>query len=165
MNPARGGWLIGLTLVAAMPLAILNVPLVTPEWLFLLRPDWAVGVLFFWAVTAPRRVGVFSAWFVGLFFDVLLGPSYTLGLHGICFAATVFIGSHFHAWLQTTHVVQQALVLGVVVLAVQATKGVARLLASGIEFSVFISMTALTTMVAYLLLGPPLRRLAERYVR
>ena len=164
MNPVRGGWLIGLTMVGAMLLAVLNLPGGTPDWLFWLRPDWAVAALFFWSITTPRRVGVFSAWFAGLFFDVLLGPSYALGLHGVCFAATVFIGTQFHVWLQTSHVAQQALVLGVIVLAVQAIKGVVRLLA-GVDFSALMPLTALMTILAYLLLRPLLRPLADRYVR
>ena len=165
MNPANGGWLILLTLIGAMLLAVASLPYAAPDWLMWLRPEWAIAAFFFWSVTTPARVGLFSAWFAGLFFDALLGPSYPLGLHGFCFAATVFIGTQFQPRLQATDGLQQAAVLGAIVLGVQIVKSLARLLLAGVDLSVLLPLPALTTILVYPLLTLVLRPLAERYVR
>lgn len=165
MNPTRGGWLIFLSLVGTMWLAVAALPAGTPDWLAWLRPDWAVAAFFFWAVTAPKRVGMFSAWFVGLFFDALLGPSYGLGLHGAFFAATVAIGKQFQLRLQLYNVMQQAAILAAIVLCVGVAKGLLRSFAAGIDFTMLTAVTGATTMLVYPLLVLLLRPLADRYVR
>ena len=165
MNPTKGGWLIVLTMIGAMLLAVLDFRAGAPDWLTWLRPDWAIATLFFWALTTPARVGIFSAWCTGLFFDVLLGPSHTLGLHGACFAATVFIGTQFHERLRAYSIVQQTLVLGVIVLSVQVTKSLVRLLVADVDLSWLMPTTMLTTMLAYPLLLLALRPLADRLVQ
>ncbi|MDE0658883.1 MAG: rod shape-determining protein MreD [Gammaproteobacteria bacterium] len=118
MNPLRGGWLILLSLVGAMVLAVARVD-AGPDWLAWLRPDWAIAVMFYWGVAAPSRVGPMSAWVAGLFFDVLLaGP---LGLTGICLAFATYIAkrleerlSLYTLWQQMAVVLGIALVIGLV---------------------------------------------------
>lgn len=111
MNPLHGGWLILVSLVCAMVLAVARLEGV-PEWLAWLRPDWAVAVMFFWGVTTPSRVGPMSAWVVGLFFDVLVaGP---LGLTGICLAFATYVAKRFEERLSLYTVWQQmAVVFGI----------------------------------------------------
>jgi len=54
LSPLHGGWLILVSLVAAMVLAVARVE-GGPDWLAWLRPDWAVAVLFFWGVAGNRE--------------------------------------------------------------------------------------------------------------
>ena len=69
----HGGWVIVLTLVVGLMLAI--VPL--PEWAQGLRPEWPLLVLVYWCLALPQRVGVGVSWLVGLCMDVLSGALLT----------------------------------------------------------------------------------------
>ena len=62
MNPTQGGWLILLSLVVALLLAVVHLPESWPQWLGWLRPAWVIMVLFFWVMELPPRVGLVSAW-------------------------------------------------------------------------------------------------------
>ena len=164
MNPTKGGWLIPLSLLAAMALRIAPLPGEPPEWVGWLRPDWAVALFFYWTVTMPGRTGMLSAWLAGLLFDALLGGSYPLGLHGAGFAFTVFVATALRARLQMYSRRQQAAVVAALVLAVQLFQSSVRLVALDVDFSVFIALSALVTMLVYPLLAWVLRSPVERFV-
>ena len=84
MNPAQGGWLILASLVVAMVLAIFHLPETWPQWLGWLRPAWVPLFVFFWVMALPHRLGLVSAWIVGIFVDVLFGDP--IGLNGAVLA-------------------------------------------------------------------------------
>lgn len=165
MNPFNGGWLIPLTLIGAMVLAVARLPIDTPQWVLWLRPEWALAALFCWTVVAPERTGMASAWVAGLFFDALLGPSHPLGLHGACFAFTVFVAAQLYERLRMYNVLQQAAVAFVVVLAAEAFKTLVRsILANDIEWSWLVALPAVSTMLVYPLVAAIVRPLADRFM-
>ena len=47
MSFAKGGWLIPLSLLVAMVLAIARLPGELPQWVDGLRPAWALALLFY----------------------------------------------------------------------------------------------------------------------
>ncbi len=59
---ARGTWAIVVSFVVAFMLTA--VPL--PDWAVSWRPDWVALVLAYWCLALPRRIGVLTAWFIGL---------------------------------------------------------------------------------------------------
>ena len=119
MNPLQGGWLIAVSLVGAMILAVARVG-AGPDWLAWFRPDWAVAVMFYWGAAAPSRVGPMSAWIAGLFFDVLVaGP---LGLTGICLAFATYVAKRFEERLRFYSWIQQMAVVLVMAALVQLMK-------------------------------------------
>ena len=77
-----------LTLAGALILTVVHAPLAWPDWLGWLRPGWVVLVVFFWVMELPHRIGLVSAWIVGLLVDVLYADP--LGLNGLVLAATVW---------------------------------------------------------------------------
>jgi len=164
MNPTNGGWLILLTLIAAMILTVAELPIGEAHWLRWLGPDWSLAVLFFWAIAAPARIGMVSAWCVGFFFDALLGASHPFGLHGIGFAFTVFVVGRLHQRLGMVNVVQQSALLLALALAVQVFKGLVRAFLVDGELSPLLALPAVTTVLVYPLLATILRRLADRFV-
>ena len=159
MNPLHGGWLILVSLVGAMVLAVVRVE-GGPDWLTWLRPDWAVAVMFFWGVAAPSRVGPMSAWVAGLFFDVLVaGP---LGLTGICLAFATYIAKRFEERLNLYTVWQQVAAVFGIAAVIQLVKRTALFLLD-IEWSVWAVLgptltTALVYPVVALLLSVAARR-------
>ena len=146
MNPLQGGWLILLSLVGAMVLAVVRVE-AGPDWLLWFRPDWAVAVMFYWGVCAPSRVGPLSAWIAGLFFDVLVaGP---LGLTGICLAFATYVAKRFHERLSLYTPWQQMAAVLVIGAVVQLVKRAA-LVMLDIDWSVWAVVgPTLTTALIY----------------
>jgi len=71
----RGTWVIAVSVMLAALLAF--VPL--PPWLEVWRPKWMTLVVVYWVIALPHRVGLFSAWCIGIFTDVLEGT--LLGLN------------------------------------------------------------------------------------
>lgn len=109
MNPGQGGWLILLTIVLAMVLAILHLPQAWPEWLSWMRPAWVALVLFFWVLELPHRIGLIAAWSIGLAMDVLYADP--LGLNGVLLAALTFIAWRFYERLRMYSVLQHCVLL------------------------------------------------------
>ena len=163
MNPANGGWLIWLTLIAAMILTVAEAPVGNVEWLRWLRPDWALAVLFFWAIAAPTRIGMIFAWCIGFCFDALLGASYPFGLHGVGFAFAVVVVGRLHQRLRMINIVQQSALLFGLALAVQVFKSLVRALLVEGELSPFLVLPAVATALVYPLVAMLLRRLSDRF--
>ncbi len=114
MNPTQGGWLILATLVAALLLAVVHLPEAWPQWLGWLRPAWVVMVVFFWVMELPHRMGLVTAWLVGLLLDVLYADP--LGLNGVVLASVTYLGWRFYERFRMYSIVQQGVVLFAVVL-------------------------------------------------
>ena len=114
MNPAKGGWLILLSVAVALILAVVHLPESWPQWLGWLRPAWVAVVVFFWVMELPHRLGLISAWLVGLAADVLQADP--LGLNGILLAAITYIAWRFYERLRMYSVIQQCGVVFVLVL-------------------------------------------------
>ncbi|WP_144391485.1 rod shape-determining protein MreD [Pleionea sediminis] len=79
MNPvARNNyWVIIASFATAMLLDTLPLPkFISPYW-----PEWLAMVLLYWVVALPQRVGIMTAWVVGLFVDALQGA--VLGLNAL----------------------------------------------------------------------------------
>ncbi len=104
-----GLWVIALTFVVAMILAIVPLPDSVPVELGYLRPQWVVLVLIYWVIALPRRVGILVAWSVGLIVDVLLGS--LLGQHGIAFIVVAYIASSLYQRLRMFSLWQQSMIV------------------------------------------------------
>jgi len=120
VNPSAGGWLILLTLLVAMVLAVLHLPETWPEWLGWLRPAWVAMVIFYWVMALPHRLGLISAWLVGLLLDVLQADP--LGLNGVLLAGITYIAWRFYERLRMYSIVQQCGIVFLVVLAGESVR-------------------------------------------
>ena len=109
MNPSNGGWLIALTVFLGLILSGLHLPEHWPQWLGWLRPAWVVLVLFFWVLEVPHRVGLISAWAVGLLLDVLQAD--LLGLNGMVLAGVTYFTWKFNERIRMYSVLQQCSVV------------------------------------------------------
>jgi len=79
-----------LSLLSALVLAI--VPL--PAAIVVYRPDWVPIVLIFWSLMAPERVGLVTAFLMGLALDTLSGA--LLGQHAFAMITVVYLSVRFH---------------------------------------------------------------------
>src|SRR5690606_16128595 len=95
-------WVILLTCVLASFLTM--VPM--PEWLEPYRPEWVALTLIYWVIALPHRVGLFFAWILGFFMDVLEGS--LLGLNAVALALIAYIALSLYQRLRMFTPLQQS---------------------------------------------------------
>ena len=104
-----GPVIIVLTFLAAMILSIMQMPDGVPAELGYVRPDWVALVLIYWVIALPHRVGVVTAWVMGLMMDILIGS--LIGQHALGYIIIVYIAASLYQRLRMFSVWQQAAVL------------------------------------------------------
>ena len=80
---SRGSWFIIASLIVSYILTM--TPMV--EWLSYGRPLWVVLLIIYWVSSLPTRVGIWFAWFAGLYLDVLLDTPFGINALGLSFIA------------------------------------------------------------------------------
>lgn len=86
-----------------------------PSWALWLRPAWLLLLLIYWSMMLPNRVGVGTAWFLGLFIDVLNGT--LLGEHALAYTVIIYLASRMSIRLRMSPWLQQTVsILGFVFL-------------------------------------------------
>ena len=83
-----------------------------PAWLEPLRPDWVALVLIYWCLAMPDRIGLGTAWLVGLLLDVVYGS--LLGQHALAKTLVAFLVLKLHLRIRIFPAWQQALVVGLI---------------------------------------------------
>ncbi|MCZ6457879.1 MAG: rod shape-determining protein MreD [Gammaproteobacteria bacterium] len=147
MNPSHGGWLILLTIALAMVLAIFHVPESWPQWLGWLRPAWLAMVVFYWVMELPHRLGLISAWVIGLLLDVLYADP--LGLNGFLLAAITYVVWRFYERLRMYSIVQQCIVVFLLVLVTESLRIVVQDVAWSRGWSWGVILPALMSMLTW----------------
>jgi len=104
----RNGWVIWLSLVLALLLGV--APL--PTFMEIGRPLWVALFLSYWVLYLPHRVGMTTAWVLGLLQDVLYGS--LLGQNALILTLIIFLVLSLHQRLRMFPLWQQSLVLLVV---------------------------------------------------
>jgi rod shape-determining protein MreD len=109
-------WLTpALTLIAALILAALPLP----DAVAAFRPDWAVVVLLYWSLVAPRRYGLLTALWLGLALDTLSGA--LLGQHALALLIVVYLSQRFYFRIRVFPVSQLAVTVVLLLTTYQFT--------------------------------------------
>ncbi len=95
--------LLPISLVSALVLAIVPLPVAVVAY----RPDWVPLVLIFWALMAPERIGLITAFAMGLALDTLSGA--LLGQHALAMVTVVYLSMRFHLRIRVFPVWQLSL--------------------------------------------------------
>lgn len=103
MSRPRRSWVIALSLLAALMLTLLPLP----GWAMLARPEWVMLVLIYWCLAMPHRVGIGTAWIMGLLLDAATGT--LLGQHALAFALVAYITLKLYMRIRLFTLWQQAL--------------------------------------------------------
>lgn len=98
----HGTWFIALTLIIASLLGVMPLP----GWLEVWRPEWIALVLVYWVIALPHRIGLFTAWTVGFFVDVLEGS--LLGLNAIALTLIAYVALSLYQRLRMFTPLQQS---------------------------------------------------------
>jgi rod shape-determining protein MreD len=73
-------------------LVLAVVPL--PDLVAPFRPDWVAVILIYWALAAPRRFSLVTAFLMGLALDTLMGA--LLGQHALALLLVVYLAERFY---------------------------------------------------------------------
>jgi rod shape-determining protein MreD len=105
---SRNTWLIAFSFVIGLLLSVLPLP----DFMQVGRPLWLALLLAYWTLFLPARVGMLSAWGLGLAMDVLYGN--LLGQNALVLTLVVFLVQTLSRRLRMFPLWQQSLVLLVV---------------------------------------------------
>jgi rod shape-determining protein MreD len=105
---ARNGWVIWLSLALGLLLSVSPLP----EFMQIGRPLWVALFLTYWVLALPHRVGMTTAWVLGLAQDVLLGT--LLGQNALILTLITFLVLSLHQRMRMFPMWQQSMVLMVV---------------------------------------------------
>ncbi len=110
MSRIRTGWVLPASLVLALVLGLLPLPLALQPY----RPYWLALVLAYWIVETPDRAGLGLAFVCGVVADVVYGG--ILGEQALRLVVFGFILQRFRARLRFFLPWQQALAIGALLL-------------------------------------------------
>jgi len=123
MSRIRRGWVLPASVLLALLLALLPLPLMAQP----LRPYWLALVLAYWVIEEPERVGLGFVFIMGLIADISFGG--LLGEQALRLVVMAFILQRFRARLRFFPLSQQALAMGGLLLN-------DRIVASAIHFAI-----------------------------
>jgi|TARA_B110000908_G_scaffold142724_1_gene171103 rod shape-determining protein MreD len=109
VNQGSGHWVITSTLLAAVMLSILPMPL----WAQWGRPAIVAMVLIYWVIALPEHVGIGVAWTVGLLQDIVAGTP--LGQNALALSVVAYLALILYQRLRMFTPVQQAVVVFVLI--------------------------------------------------
>ena len=147
---------IGGSLLAAMVLAMVPVRDELLGW----WPAWPLLVIIYWCLTSPGRVGIFTAWLVGLLLDGASGG--TLGQQALSMALVAYLCLLSHQrWRRFTQVQFAGLVFGLVTLNQFVDYWLASITGTAGDLMPWLTMAVASTL-AWVALYPLLNRLGRR---
>ena len=123
MNTTRPGevFIIMLSFFLAMVLSIIPLSSAIPPVLGYLRPDWVALILMWWVIVMPQKVGLLTAWILGLMMDVLLDTM--LGQHALALVVIAYLTISFHQQLRLFSIWQLVMVVFAMLLLNQVING------------------------------------------
>ena len=109
--------IIASTFLLAMILSVVSLPQSIPIELAYVRPEWITLVLIYWVIALPKRIGMRTAWIVGILTDVLLGT--LLGQHALIYMLVAYISYTLYQRLRMMPIWQQSLFVFAIILLSQ----------------------------------------------
>ncbi|CAH0991067.1 Rod shape-determining protein MreD [Sinobacterium norvegicum] len=109
MIEAQGRWVIYGSFAIAFLLAV--VPM--PHWLVFARPEWLVMFLIYWVMALPHRVGVGTAFILGLLLDGLRGE--IMGQNALALVVVSYICLNVYQRMRNFSLWQQAMLVFILV--------------------------------------------------
>jgi len=79
------------------------------EWVNYFRPLWVLLLLLYWVQVAPSKLGIVTAFIIGLLLDVLFDD--VLGMHALALSFLSFVMYLLHRRLRVSSTLQQVLVV------------------------------------------------------
>jgi rod shape-determining protein MreD len=99
----RGVFTIYFSFLIALMLSVMPLPDNLQWW----RPEWVLLILLYWIVAFPDRIGIGTAWVVGLLLDVLEGN--LLGMNAFSLTVVAYVAQLSYQRIQMFAWPQQVL--------------------------------------------------------
>jgi rod shape-determining protein MreD len=106
----QNGAVILVVFLTALGLTVMPLP----DWAKDFRPQWVPLVLIYWCLALPQRVGVGTAWTLGIGEDVITGT--LLGQHALGLSLTAFLTLRLHQRIRIFPLWQQSITVLVLLL-------------------------------------------------
>jgi rod shape-determining protein MreD len=139
----KSNLIIAMTFVVGFILSALPLPETIVDW----RPCWLAMLLIYWCMALPERVGILSAWLLGLLFDVQ--QSFILGQHALGFIFLAYVIIKNHKRMRVYPLLQQSLVVCLYLLIFQAIMLLVMLLSGTITYTWLYWLPAFTSMLIW----------------
>jgi len=139
----KSNLIIAMTFVVGFVLSALPLPETIIDW----RPCWLAMLLIYWCMALPERVGILSAWLLGLLFDVQ--QSFILGQHALGFIFLAYVIIKNHKRMRVYPLLQQSLVVCLYLLIFQAIMLLVMLLSGTITYTWLYWLPAFTSMLIW----------------
>ena len=104
----------GVVILILFLIALVLTVMPLPDWVRDFRPQWVTLMLIYWCLALPQRIGVGTAWTLGVFEDVLTGT--LLGQHALGLSVTAFLALRLHQRIRIFPLWQQSLSVFVLLL-------------------------------------------------
>lgn len=105
---AKNGWVVWFSFAVGLLLSVSPLP----QFMEIFRPLWLALLLAFWALMLPHRIGMTTAWMLGLAEDVLYGT--LLGQNAMILTLITFLVMSLQQRMRTFPMWQQSLVILVI---------------------------------------------------
>ncbi|MCH8105562.1 MAG: rod shape-determining protein MreD [Proteobacteria bacterium] len=106
-----------LVIVLSFIIGLILMILPLPDWVQIYRPHWVALILIYWSMALPKRVGLWSAFFIGLLVDTAQGT--LLGQHAMALVIIVYININFYQRVRVLSLAQQAIYVFVLLAMIQ----------------------------------------------
>lgn len=106
----QNGAVILVVFLTALGLTVMPLP----EWAKDFRPQWVPLALIYWCLALPQRVGMGTAWSLGILEDVITGT--LLGQHALGLSLVAFLTLRLHQRIRIFPLWQQSITVLVLLL-------------------------------------------------
>lgn len=96
------------TIIISLMFALMPLPVAIEAW----KPEWIALTLIYWAITLPKQISLFLAWFLGLLIDTLYGT--ILGQHALGFTIVLYFAMRFSERINPQIIWQQLFMISLV---------------------------------------------------
>ncbi|MDE0757416.1 MAG: rod shape-determining protein MreD [Pseudomonadales bacterium] len=159
---SKGSWVIVSSLFIALILTILPLPDGVPREMGYLRPDWLGLVIVYWTLALPDRIGLLTAFFVGLLADLISGS--LLGLHAMGMVMVSSFALAAYQRIRMLAVWQQAILILLILTLVQIVSLLITVQLSGRTFSWLTFLIPLVSALVWPWIFLGLRALRRRFI-
>lgn len=146
-----------LSLLLALCLQVMPLP---DPWL-IWRPDWLGLMLIYWCVAAPRRVGVFHGFVLGLLLDLIEGSP--LGQNALVFSLLAYLSLLVYQRMRTYALLQQAVLVFVLLGIAQLIEQWLRTISGPFSINLVFLLSALIGALLWPWLFTMLQALRRRF--
>lgn len=148
-----------LLLSLSVAFVLATIPL--PGILALMRPEWVLLVLLYWLIALPDRIGLITAWTVGLLVDLVAGG--LLGQHALTYVLAAFFAVSLHQQFRMFSLIQQTLLIGTALVVYQLIDASISQISGNASFQMLDFLPVLSSTVMWPAVFVLLRSIRRRY--